>query len=159
MMIIKEAVTSWDLQQVRSLLLAYEADLNIDLGFQNFAQEVEMLPGPYTHPHGTILIAIDKGVGVGCVAMKRLSSGICEMKRLYVAPSARGRGWGNKLALEIITVAKEYGYETIRLDTMDSFMEAIALYKSLGFKQIPPYYRNPLPGAVYWELSLINPDE
>lgn len=151
---IQQARTEPEFRAVRDLFREYEAFLDVDLCFQGFEEELAGLPGRYARPDGDLLIALADDTPVGCVAARRLEEGICEMKRLYVRPDARGTGLGRRLAEEIIVIARELGYSTMRLDTLDQLAEAMRLYQSLGFRTIDPYYDNPLAGVVYWELDL-----
>lgn len=143
-----------DLLEVKSLFSEYASSLGIDLSFQNFDRELAELPGEYAPPNGCILIARKESEIVGCVAMRRISDEICEMKRLYVRPRFRGGGLGNRLAESVIREAKGRGYQKMRLDTLPSMKEALDLYESLGFKQIAPYRHNPIQGAVFLQLDL-----
>jgi ribosomal protein S18 acetylase RimI-like enzyme len=124
------------------------------LCFQGFEQELAGLPGNYAPPGGGLLIGLSGNETVGCVAVRRLAPDICEMKRLYVKPQARGMGLGRQLAQQIITIAQELGYSSIRLDTLDKLSDAMRLYESLGFTRTGPYYDNPLPGVFFWLLDL-----
>lgn len=151
---IKRVETTKELDEIRSLFCEYETFLGVDLGFQGFDQELEDLPDKYSPPSGDLLIGTIKGVTLGCVALRRLQKGFCEMKRLYVRPEGRGKGLGKQLAKQIIVVAHDLGYSSMRLDTLSSLTAAMHLYESLGFQRIEPYYDNPLPNVVYWELSL-----
>lgn len=152
-MIIQRAETKAELDQIRSLFREYEASLDVDLGFQDFERELNTLPGKYAPPEGDLLIGSIQGAPLGCVAVRRLQDRICEMKRLYVRPQGRGTGLGKLLARQIIAVARELGYSSMRLDTLSSLNAAMRLYESLGFQRIEPYYDNPLPDVVYWELN------
>ncbi len=151
---IQEAASATELDMIRGLFREYEEFLQVDLCFQGFEQELANLPGKYAPPHGALLLALNNDQPIGCVTLRKLEDGICEMKRLYVKPQGRGTGLGRILANEIISIARQHGYSTMRLDTLDSLTEAIGLYQRLGFRQVPPYYDNPLPGALYWELDL-----
>lgn len=142
------------LPAIRTLFGEYAASLDIDLCFQNFEQELAELPGRYAPPEGRLLLAVEKEQAVGCVALRKIGDGVCEMKRLYVRPTFRRRGVGKKLAAGIITAAKEIGYDWMRLDTLGNMTEAIALYESFGFGRIAPYYDNPSGDAVFMELKL-----
>ena len=146
--------TAADLIAIRELFLEYARSLNFSLCFQGFDQELASLPGDYAPPAGRLLLAEFYGRRAGCVAMHRLEEGICEMKRLYVQPEFRGMGLGRMLAEAIVREAKNTGYQKMRLDSLTSLKEAAALYRSLGFVEIPPYRYNPLPGAVFLELVL-----
>jgi len=154
MIIITHASTDAQVSAIQHLFREYEADLNINLDFQHFETELATLPGRYGPPAGALLLALDGEVAAGSVALRKLSAGICEMKRLFVRPSFRGRGLGRRLAWAIIATAKRRGYRTMRLDTLTRLTAASALYRSLGFVRITPYYKNPLPDVVYWELYL-----
>ena len=143
------------LEEIRALFLEYKGSLNFELCFQNFDQELRELPGKYARPEGRLILCRVDGKTAGCIALKPLEPGVCEMKRLYVRPEFRGRKLGLNLARRIISEARAIGYSSMRLDTIRGYMDnAIALYESLGFKEIPPYYDNPIPNAFYMELSL-----
>jgi ribosomal protein S18 acetylase RimI-like enzyme len=132
--------------------------LEISLCFQNFEAELAGLPGKYAPPSGRLLLAREGNQRVGCAGLRRLETGICEMKRLYVRPRWRGRGIGQQLAGMLIDAAQKAGYTRMRLDTLDTMKSAIALYTSLGFRRIEPYYENPSDLAVFMELILDKPD-
>jgi len=132
---------------VRALFLEYAQQLGFSLCFQGFDKELERLPDGYD--------ALLLEPGLGCVGLRPLDATTAEMKRLYVRPAARGTGLGRKLALAAIGEARERGYRRIVLDTVAGKMDAaIALYRALGFREIAPYYENPIPGALYLELAL-----
>jgi ribosomal protein S18 acetylase RimI-like enzyme len=153
-MTVREASPEKDIDTVRALFLEYAESLGFDLCFQEFDRELEELPGEYTLPRGRILLAEEEGKMVGCVALRDLGGGACEMKRLYVRPGFRRGGAGRALASEIVRIAKHEGYEKMRLDTLSSMKTAVVLYKSMGFSEIEPYRFNPISGAVYLELNL-----
>jgi putative acetyltransferase len=150
------AVTSADeMEPVRMLFREYAAWLGFDLCFENFEEELAGLPGLYAPPSGCLLLATAADEPAGGVALKKLAAGVCEMKRLYVRSPYRSAGVGRTLAEQIIREARRLGYRAIRLNTIPSMMaSAVALYRSLGFREIPPYCFHPVPGTLYMELVL-----
>jgi GNAT superfamily N-acetyltransferase len=145
-----------EIEPVREVFREYEAWLEIDLCFQSFEKELAELPGKYAPPDGRLLLASENERVAGCVALRRIDEGICEIKRLFLRPQFRGQGLGRRLAETIIREAKLIGYERMRLDTLPPKMnDAIALYRSLGFREIDAYYNNPVPGAKFMELDLV----
>ena len=150
-----EDASAEDLAQVRRLFRAYADWLAVDLCFQGFERELAELPGAYAPPAGRLLVARVGGEVAGCVGLRPLEPGVCEMKRLWVEPGFAGHGIGRALAEAIVEAARTIGYERMRLDTIPERMPAAQrLYASLGFQEIPPYYDNPLAGVVMLELTL-----
>jgi GNAT superfamily N-acetyltransferase len=141
-----------DLERARELFLEYEQDLPFDLSFQDFQDELAALPGRYAPPDGALFLAHHDGHPVGCVALRRIGEGICEMKRLFVQPAFRGQGIGRALAEAIIEKAQRIRYKRMRLDTI--LEPAKSLYESLGFREIPPYEDVPVEGVMFMELKL-----
>ena len=138
-----------------ALFREYSTEIQVDLCFQNFAAELADLSRMYSPPTGQLLLAITAGEVAGCVAVRGLEQGVCEMKRLYVRPALRSRALGRKLCLAAVDTARRLGYLRMRLDTLDSMAPARALYASLGFREIPAYYVNPNVGVKYLELDLV----
>ena len=136
---------------VQALFREYQQGLGVDLCFQSFEEELAGLPGRYAPPQGTILLA---GDGAGVVALRALDPYTAEMKRLYVRPAFQGTGLGRALAEAVIDAARGRGYSKLRLDTLPQMGSAIALYRKLGFVEIPAYTVNPIAGALYLELTL-----
>jgi ribosomal protein S18 acetylase RimI-like enzyme len=167
-----------ELEAARAIFRDYAASLGIDLGFQNFDDELANLPGDYVEPRGALLLAlvntIDTAVRVnaqplqrsngglahvaGCCALRPLDSAdypnAAEMKRLYVRPEFRGVGLGRQLAEAILDAARGAGYACVLLDTLDDMESARALYEDLGFVEVPPYYHNPVAGSHYLKADL-----
>ncbi len=152
---ISQAESAAQISQARELFLEYAKSLGFSLCFQNFDKELAGLPGDYVPPEGRLLLAEFEGQLAACVALHRLETGICEMKRLYLRPQFRGKGLGRALAERIITEARQIGYQRMRLDTVEPVMkDAVAMYRKFGFKEIAPYRPNPIAGAMYMELKL-----
>ncbi|KAE8450885.1 hypothetical protein EG329_005325 [Mollisiaceae sp. DMI_Dod_QoI] len=158
-----------DIPAIRELFTAYAISLGIDLSFQDFEKELASLPGKYAAPNGALLLAFlnenTDGEAVGCIAVRSLSSlsyssanehlpKVCEMKRLYCTPAARGLGTGRALAERIIELAEKLGYDEMRLDTLPSMEGARKLYHSLGFVEIEAYYDTPLAGTIFLSKKL-----
>jgi len=174
MLRITSAETDEGVKQASILFREYAAALGVDLSFQNFDQELASLPGDYAPPDGRLFLAVldeaspDEQSSVsstsstssalphvaGCIALRKFDAETCEMKRLYVRPEFRGHGAGRALAHAVIDAAREIGYLRMRLDTLPQMTEAQALYRALGFREIPPYRHNPIVGSRYFELGL-----
>jgi putative acetyltransferase len=174
--VIRPARWPDDAAAVRRLLREYEASLPYSLCFQGFTEELDGLPGKYTPPKGAMLIAELTSVSTdvvgdakrttvaGTVAFRELDpSGvlpedpqpICEMKRLYVAPWARGRSIGRLLCEALILAARNAGYRFMKLDSDAAGMaEAVGLYRSLGFKDVPRYNDDPIDGTIWLGRTL-----
>lgn len=150
---IRPAAGSRDIETVRALFIEYAKSLGFDLCFQGFDRELAELPGAYAPPKGRILLAESAGRVLGVIALRPLDDHTCEMKRLYVRPEARGRRLGERLARAIIAEANILGYTTMRLDTHESMVAAIALYCALGFREISEYGKT-MVGLRYFERSL-----
>lgn len=153
---ILPVTTEAEIKTTRELFVEYGQSLGFSLCFQSFDQEYASLPGKYAPPRGRLLLAEIDGSPAGCVALRPLETGACEMKRLYVRPEFRGLKLGRRLAETIINEAKLIGYQVMRLDTIeDKMASAVALYRALGFHEIPPYTANPVPGAIFLEIDLV----
>jgi putative acetyltransferase len=147
------------LEATREIFRQYAASLNVDLGFQDFDEELANLPGQYAMPRGALLLILVDGDVAGCGALRPLLpagdyANACEMRRLYVRPAFRRFGLGRLIAQALLDRAMQAGYSTILLDTLDEMEAARGLYASLGFEEIPPYYFNPLPGSHYLKATL-----
>ena len=145
-----------DVAVAAGLFRAYAAALGVDLAYQDFEAELASLPGKYAPPAGELLIALASvGQPLGCVALRPTEPlGCCEMKRLYVAPAARGLGLGRALVEAILGTAAGAGYRELRLDTLPDMIDAQALYERMGFVRIAPYYDTPIAGTVFMARTL-----
>ncbi len=153
--VLVDAASPDDLATARRLFRAYADWLAVDLCFQGFEQELATLPGVYAPPRGRLLLAKVGGEAAGCVALRPLEPGICEMKRLWVEPGFAGFGLGRELAETIIATARAKGYARMRLDTFPERMAAAQhLYRTLGFVEIAPYSDTPHAGVTMLELAL-----
>jgi ribosomal protein S18 acetylase RimI-like enzyme len=155
---LAEADTPALFAAARVLIQEYGAHISTSMGadlcFQNFAAELNDLTAMYGPPSGCLLLAGREDDWVGCCGLRRFSREACEMKRLYVKPSARGGGLGHRLIERLLTKARGLGYRRMVLDTLEDMTAAQALYRSFGFRSIEPYYVNPIRGASYMELDL-----
>jgi len=151
---IRRALDASSWRGARVLIREYAASLAFSLDFQGFAHELETLRTEYGPPSGALHLARAGPRYAGCVALRRLDEETCEMKRLFVRPAYRHLGLGRRLATGILGEARRLGYRWMVLDTVPSMTAAIALYRSLGFEEIPPYRFNPIPGAVYLRCTL-----
>ena len=153
--------TPADHDAIKALFREYAESLGFSLAYQDFDKELTDFPGKYSSPDGALLLARIGGEAAGTVALRKLDTGICEMKRLYVKPQFRGRrtadgrSIGRALAEDIVAIGRERGYQRLRLDTIGGKMrQALTLYRSMGFVEIPPYYASPIPDTAYLELVL-----
>ena len=152
---IFQGVNSEDIDDARAIFREYEQWLGMSLCFQSFEEEVADLPGKYSPPSGRLYLARVHGETVGCIALRPIEEGICEMKRLFLRDSARGKGIGVALIEKVISDAVEIGYERMRLDTYPPKMgKAVSLYEAHGFYEIPAYYHNPHDGVLFMEKVL-----
>lgn len=145
-----------DIGEVRLLIREYVNSMSLDLSFQGLDEELETLPGKYAEPEGALFVASVGGALCGCIAMRKLSEGVCEMKRLYVRDSHKGKGIGKELVRTIIEEARAKDYRIMRLDTLSTMKPALALYREFGFREIEPYVYNPIEGAVFMEKDLVD---
>ncbi len=152
-----QAETPAQVEDARRLFIEYSERLGLDLCFQNFEKELSELPGSYAPPEGRLFLAVFDGKIAGCGGLRKIGDDdrTCEMKRLYVRPEFRGKGIGRMMASTLIEEARLVGYERMRLDTLPAQMnEAIKMYHAFGFREIEPYYHNPVKGAMFMELTL-----
>lgn len=151
---IKPVTTKEESEIIIDLFGKYINEVNLNLDFQGFEDELKELPGKYDSPGGIIYLALIAQKPVGCIAVKPLFKNDSEMKRLYIKPDYRGMGISSKLTEYAINFAREYGYDNMYLDTLASMTPAIKLYKKHGFIETKPYYHNPLDNVVYMKLDL-----
>jgi ribosomal protein S18 acetylase RimI-like enzyme len=147
------------LSNARNLFGEYARTPGVVACLEDFEREVAALPGRYAPPGGRLLLAMETAAGIdeqaiACVALRQLDQDSCEMKRLYVRPASRGKGAARELVRSLITEARAIGYERMVLDTLPSMKEAHELYRALGFREIDSYQKNPIPGALFFELRL-----
>ncbi len=140
--------------RVRELFREYQVSIQTDLCFQDFEQELATLPGKYAPPRGRLYLAFIDGAVAGCGALRPFEGDRCEMKRLYVRPQFRARALGRMLAGKLIAEASRIGYREMFLDTLPAMGAAQELYRSLGFREVPPYRFNPIEGTRYMSLDL-----
>ena len=138
------------------LFQEYANSLNISLDFQHFDEELKIISTMYGPPDGHLIIVYTEDTAIACAAYRKIEEGICEVKRMYVKPSYRKEQIGDKMLSELITKATLSGYKLMRLDTLDSMIPAITLYKKHGFHEIDAYYFNPNKNTVYMEKPLID---
>jgi GNAT superfamily N-acetyltransferase len=152
---IRPAVTPADWDLARALFRAYEREVDAACCFEGFEAELQELERRYAAPEGRLLVAFADGEAAGCGAFRRLEAGLAEGRRLYVRPERRGGGLGGALVLALLDEARLAGCRAFRLETVPGKMSAaVAMYRQLGFREIPPYVRRPAAGAIYMELAL-----
>lgn len=140
---------------IRTLFREYESELNEDLCFQSFEDELKNPLKKYGAPHGVLYIALWNDEVAGCIALMPLKEkGVCEMKRLYVRPAFRKHKIGKSLVEQLLRDAKEMGYTKMKLDTLQKLQPAIQLYKQFSFNETTAYYHNPIATVVYMEKEL-----
>ena len=153
---IVQAINSHDLEITKTLFLEYQQELDIDLCFQGFEQELNTLPGEYAQPNGRLFLIKEKTEAAGCVAFKPVGGNCCEMKRLYVRRQFRGQNFGRLLVTKLIDEARQAGYLTMRLDTLSSLDTAISLYQELGFVASEPTYQQNEVDLTFMTLYLVS---
>ncbi|MEO6731199.1 MAG: GNAT family N-acetyltransferase [Ferruginibacter sp.] len=148
------AATDWDYAEAAQLFHEYAVSIKINLDFQHFAEELKALKKMYGIPWGGIILVKAQSVFIGCVAIRKIDEGTCELKRMYIKPGYQKMGIGKSVLNKALQLAKECNYSKVKLDTLSEMASAIHLYKQAGFYEIPPYYNNPLTTAVYFEKVL-----
>jgi GNAT superfamily N-acetyltransferase len=143
-----------DMAAVRAMLRDYVEWIGLDLAFQEVDAELDGLPGDYAPPRGALLVAVGESRYGGMIALRPFEDRICEMKRLYVRPEARGHGLARRLVEALLDEARRLGYAEIRLDTLPMMGSAQALYEATGFVDIPAYYDTPIAGTRFMRKTL-----
>lgn len=151
---IVRAESPAQIAEIRALFAEYVEWLGIDLSYQEYPTEFAELPWRYAPPRGELLLGIERGQAAGCVALKPIDADSCEFKRFFVRPSFRGRGIGRELGRAIVERARRIGYRRMRLDTLPSMSDALAVYVALGFRPIEAYHHTPVKGTIFMELDL-----
>jgi putative acetyltransferase len=154
MTIIRHAIFPNDQQAVLDIWHEYVASPSVSLDYQGNDAEFATLPGKYAQPEGRLLLADNRGAIDGCVALRRVSPEIAEMKRLYVRPRARGQRLGQRLVERLVAEARDAGYAEIRLDVLEEFAQARKLYALLGFAPAEPVAFNPVPGTAFLGMKI-----
>lgn len=149
------ATTDTDFEIARQLFQEYADEIEVDLCFQGFQQELAALPKHYGPPMGILFLVQSGDKFIGCAGLRLLQPGVGEIKRLYLRNEARGKGWGRKLMDQLIAFARTKDYQSLVLDTLPSMQAAIGLYQSAGFKEVAPYYKNPIEGVRYFQMDLV----
>jgi ribosomal protein S18 acetylase RimI-like enzyme len=159
--LIRQAVSAEDFAAARRLFEEYQAWLGVELCFQGFAAELDSLAVMYGPPRGRLLLAegasmngVRRDPFAGCIGLRPFDADRCEMKRLFVRADQQGSGLGRRLIETLLQEAKAIGYRRMLLDTLPQMQAAQHLYASFGFRDVEPYYRNPIPGARYLSLEL-----
>lgn len=155
---IVDATDDAAVERVRALFPSYAAEYVAaaveTFSIQGFEAEITGLPGKYVPPTGCLLLAIVGGESAGCVGLRDLGGRTCEMKRLYVPPTCRGRGIGRRLAEAVIRRAEDLGHFLMVLDTLPEMSEAIAFYQDLGFVHGQPHWNCRVERTIYLRRPL-----
>jgi ribosomal protein S18 acetylase RimI-like enzyme len=151
---IRHARFPQDRAAVLEIFTEYVHSPSVSLEFQGYAEEFAALPGKYTPPDGRLLLAVEDDRVLGCVALRKVDDGVCEMKRLYVRPEARGLALGKRLAEAVVGEARAAGYADIRLDVLPEFVAARRIYEAMGFSAADPVADNPVPDTAFLGLNL-----
>lgn len=146
--------TSAQFEMARGLFREYASTLSVDLCFQNFDKELQEIQTQYGRPTGALMLVMRNGRAVGCGAVRKLEGTAGELKRMYLRPESRGLGIGGKLLNKCFEVARNLGYDTLRLDTLPEMTNAQAMYRKHGFHEIPSYRANPVKGSLFMEKHL-----
>lgn len=154
MVLFKKASTKEEYELGQSLFSKYAEDIGIDLSFQDFEKELLQLEKQYGPPEGSLFLIFEDTTPIGCFAIRKLESQICELKRMFLEKTYRGKGIGRLMIKKALKEASALGYVKVRLDSLKGMKAAITLYKDFGFKEVEPYRFNPMEDAVYFEKDL-----
>lgn len=156
-------ISAYDrIEDIRSLfseytdmLVSINPEFHLYLEIQHYDDEKENPSLKYALPDGRLYLDIsDDGIARGCIALRKLSDGKGEVKRLYVRPEYRGNGIATALVERIIEDARNIGYKELYLDTLPELESAVRLYKSFGFEETGQYYDSPVDKTIFMKLSL-----
>jgi len=151
---VVRAATAEDIADVRRMLSEYVEWIGLDLAFQEIDAELDGLPGDYAPPYGALFVAGHGERLGGMIGLRLLEGRICEMKRLFVRPEARGQGLATRLIDAVLADARRIGYVEMRLDTLPMMIDAQSLYVATGFRDIAPYYDTPIAGTRFMAKAL-----
>ena len=152
--LFKTATTNKEFEDGQSLFQQYANSLDLDLGFQDFSNELKLIDKQYNKPNGALLLVYKNNIAVGCAGIRELNKDTAELKRMYVQPAYRKYKIGARLLELAIEIARDLNYKSIRLDTLPTMTKAQDLYRSFGFYEIPSYRFNPVSGTVFMEKKL-----
>ena len=129
-----------DSDDVRWCFEQYYAELDdrFEAGFE-VAAALPLRLDELTPPRGLVLVARLEGAPIGCGAVKLSDPDVAEIKRMWVSPSARGRGLGGRLLAELEARAVSAGKSRARLETNRSLTEAVAMYRRRGYREVAPF--------------------
>ena len=122
--LFKTATTNKEFEEGKSLFQQYASSLDLDLGFQDFSNELKLIDKQYNKPKGALLLAYKNNIAIGCAGIRELDNNTAELKRMYVQPAYRKYKIGSRLLALAIEIGKQINYKTIRLDTLPNMTKA-----------------------------------
>ena len=141
-------------REYTDMLVAGDPKFRAYLDLQNYDEELAHLEVKYGAPDGRLYILMEDGAVLGCVGLRRISDADCELKRLYLRPTARGRGLSRLLMDRVVADARAIGYSRMLLDTLPFLRAARGLYREYGFEEIERYNDSPMDDSIYMKLEL-----
>ncbi|WP_240550375.1 acetylglutamate kinase [Candidatus Roseilinea sp. NK_OTU-006] len=150
---IIEVTSPEQIAQFRALLMDYYQERPNSFS-ERMAQDLQDLPGRYAAPHGGMFLALCNGQPIATAAWTQHTPALVEMKRVYVRPEYRRQGVARALAQHIIAIARARGFAQVVISTWADAEDAVALYRRLGFTEIPPFKPSTVPGLIYLGLDL-----